>query len=103
MKPNLSDRLCSLKKGEQAVLAGLATPLNDEEAVLNRRLEELGFVSGETVRIVAQSFPHGDPIAVRIGNTTFALRKHESTMIKIVRDDLSPTLQTLQKIEDVLC
>jgi len=37
------------------------------------------------VRVVALSFPAGDPIAVRIGNTTFALRRHEAELIHIDR------------------
>jgi Fe2+ transport system protein FeoA len=42
-----------------------------------RRLIELGFVSGERVEVLAQALPGGDPFVVRIGTTTFALRRRE--------------------------
>ncbi len=54
-----------------------------EEGV--RRLMELGFVPGERVRVVRRGFPSGDPIAVRIGTSTFALRRTEASAIKITR------------------
>jgi ferrous iron transport protein A len=50
-----------------------------------RRLMELGFVPGERVRVVRRGFPSGDPIAVRIGTSTFALRRTEAAAIKITR------------------
>jgi ferrous iron transport protein A len=78
--------LASLKKGQAAIISGLAeTFQGSEQAVLQTRLRELGFVAGEKVRIVAESFPGRDPIAVRIGNTTFALRRHEAAMVRVVR------------------
>jgi ferrous iron transport protein A len=49
------------------------------------RLLELGFAPGEQIRVVAESFPRRDPMAVRVGNTTFALRRHEAAMIQIRR------------------
>ena len=49
------------------------------------RLLELGFAPGEQIRVIAESFPRGDPMAVRIGNTTFALRRHEASMIHVRR------------------
>ena len=42
-----------------------------------RRLVELGFVSGERVEVLAQARPGGDPFVVRVGTTTFALRRRE--------------------------
>lgn len=50
---------------------------------LKTRLLELGFAPGEKVRVVAEAFPRRDPIAVRLGNTTFALRRHEAAMIHV--------------------
>ena len=49
---------------------GAATPLE-------RRLIELGFVHGEHVEVIAQARPGGDPFVVRVGTTTFALRRRE--------------------------
>ena len=39
------------------------------------RLLELGFVEGESLRVVAHGYPGREPLAVRIGSTTFALRR----------------------------
>jgi ferrous iron transport protein A len=79
--------LALLKKGESATVTGLVATDNIEQQALRTRLLELGFAPGETIRVVAESFPRRDPMAVRIGNTTFALRRHEAAMIHIVRSD----------------
>ena len=42
-----------------------------------RRLVELGFVHGERIEVLAQARPGGDPFVVRVGTTTFALRRRE--------------------------
>jgi ferrous iron transport protein A len=47
------------------------------------RLIELGFVEGEALRVVAHGFPGREPIAVRIGNTTFALRRFEADHVLV--------------------
>ncbi len=33
--------------------------------------------------MVARAFPAGDPMAVRVGRTTFALRKREAALVRI--------------------
>ena len=53
----------------------------DQDVLL--RLLEIGFLPGERVRVVARGFPAGDPMAVRVGNTTFALRAHEASLIRV--------------------
>jgi len=45
------------------------------------RLGELGFVPGEAVQIVALGPMGGNPIAVRVGSTRFALRRDEAARI----------------------
>ena len=48
-----------------------------------QRLEELGFVPGETIRVVARG-PFGrEPIAVQVGFTRFALRRAEAERVMI--------------------
>ena len=54
---------------------------HDDETVL--RLTEIGFVPGETVRVVAYGFPGREPIAVRVGRSTFALRAHEAALVMV--------------------
>lgn len=47
------------------------------------RLLEIGFLPGERLRVVARSFPGGDPLAVRVGRTTFALRRREAGLVRV--------------------
>ncbi len=77
--------LASLSKREYATIVGFAPAKDSEQSALMIRLLELGFAPGEQVRIVAESFPRRDPIAVRIGSATFALRRHEAALIHVVR------------------
>lgn len=72
-----------MKKGERAIVAGMREAEGAEQRAAQLRLRELGFVPGEQVRVVALSFPGGDPIAIRLGNTTFALRRHEAAMVHV--------------------
>jgi ferrous iron transport protein A len=61
-------------------------------SAIERRLVELGFVSGERVEVLAQALPGGDPFVVRIGTTTFALRRREVETVWVeVASALSPT------------
>ena len=57
-----------------------------ESVDLTLRLKELGFLPGESVRVLHRGFPGGDPLAVRIGNATFALRRHEAALVAVGDD-----------------
>ncbi|MGG6463494.1 FeoA domain-containing protein [Solilutibacter silvestris] len=51
--------------------------------VVARRLRELGFVSGEPVRVSGFG-PFGrDPLLVRIGTSSFALRRSEAARVEV--------------------
>lgn len=50
---------------------------------VGRRLAELGFLPGELVRVVARGLFAREPIAVRIGTGTFALRLFEAACIRV--------------------
>jgi ferrous iron transport protein A len=80
--------LALLKKGDCATVVGLAASDEPEQSAIRMRLLELGFSAGEKIRVVAESFPRRDPMAVRLGNTTFALRRHEAAMIHVVPSDI---------------
>lgn len=82
----IARHLAMLKKGDAAIVSGLAADTG-EQSGLSLRLLELGFVPGESVRVVAESFPGRDPMAVRIGNTTFALRRHEAALVQLLPPD----------------
>ncbi len=75
--------LASLPKDCSATITGLLAPEGQGVAEHVERLMELGFLPGESVRVVAKGFPSGDPIAVRIGQATFALRRFEAALIAV--------------------
>jgi ferrous iron transport protein A len=54
-----------------------------EARELALRLLEIGFVEGEPVRVIAQGHPGREPIAVRVGGTTFALRRFEAEQVLV--------------------
>ncbi len=82
--------LAAMKKGARGTVAEVtddAQSLGDEtHSTISRRLLELGFVPGEALEIVAAVWPGGDPIAVRLGNTTFALRRREAQSVLVTVD-----------------
>jgi ferrous iron transport protein A len=59
-------------------------------AELGRRLAELGFLPGEAVRIVARGLMSREPIAVRIGTGTFALRLFEAACVRVCPEQPLP-------------
>jgi ferrous iron transport protein A len=54
-----------------------------EAADLAERLAEIGFLPGERVRLLARAL-FGEPLAVRVGSDTFALRRSEAACIRVV-------------------
>ena len=87
--------LDALKKGEHGVVAAVsdADPgtLSDvAHSTIGRRLLELGFVAGEPVEILALAWPGGDPMAVRVGTSVFALRRREARAVLVERAGVTP-------------
>jgi ferrous iron transport protein A len=82
--------LGSLRKGARGVVTDVrddAQSLGDEaQSTVSRRLLELGFIPGEAIEVVEEIWPGGDPIAVRLGNTTFALRRREAVAVMVALD-----------------
>lgn len=54
-----------------------------------RRLRELGFVSGESVEVVAAGPLGAEPILVQVGFTRFALRRSEAARVRLQSEALS--------------
>ena len=80
--------LAELRKGSGGVvvevLEGDAGIVSDEVgATIGRRLVEIGFVPGEKVRVIEEVWPGGDPMAVRVGSTVFALRRREARAVLV--------------------
>jgi ferrous iron transport protein A len=48
-----------------------------------RRLSELGFVPGESVRLIAVGPFGADPLLVQVGFTRFALRRSEAARVTV--------------------
>ena len=79
--------LADLPPDMTAIVAGIdATSVG---AGVARRLAEIGFLPGETIRVLAR-VPGGNPIAVRIGNSTFALRRHEAACVRVHGQQVLP-------------
>ena len=47
------------------------------------QLEDIGFLAGERVSIMARGLPGGDPLVVRVGLSTFALRLLEAACVHV--------------------
>ena len=73
-----------------AWVVGFRAPRDTEEQDMLLRLLEIGFLPCEPVRVMARGFPGNDPLAVRIGHTTFALRSHEAALIRVSLSERSP-------------
>jgi len=75
--------LSELPDGAHAVVAGVAAHAPDVDAATLRRLQELGFVDGEPVTVMRRGPGGREPIAVRVGDTLFALRRVEAQCIDV--------------------
>ena len=75
--------LDQLPSHQWATVLDVLRPEDAESRELVLRLTEIGFVPGEAVRIVATGVPGREPLAVRLGNTTFALRRHEASLVRV--------------------
>jgi ferrous iron transport protein A len=79
--------LSSLRKGARGTVADVrddAQSLGDEaRSTVSRRLLELGFIPGEAFEVIGEVWPGGDPMAVRLGSTLFALRRREAGAVLV--------------------
>jgi ferrous iron transport protein A len=76
-------RLEELAIGATARVVSVSAAGSCGAADMARRLAELGFLPGEKLRIVARGLMGREPIAVRIGTGTFALRLFEAACIRV--------------------
>jgi ferrous iron transport protein A len=75
--------LADLANGAEARVVSVSSSSVGGSVDLGRRLAELGFLPGEKLRIVARGLLGREPIAVRIGTGTFALRLFEAACIRV--------------------
>jgi ferrous iron transport protein A len=74
--------LAALPPGTAGTIVGVGSRLAPLSP-LERRLLELGFVSGERIEILTEARPGRDPFVVRVGHTTLALRRQEAQSVWI--------------------
>jgi ferrous iron transport protein A len=75
----------------------VARPADAQGRNLALRLTEIGFVPDEPVCVMAHGALGGDPLAVRVGHTTFALRRHEAALVQVMPQDASPAARSAQE------
>jgi len=75
--------LPELPRQTEAVVVDVGAVAQPQDTELVLRLIEIGFLPGERVRVIAQGHPGNDPLAVRIGQSTFALRRHEAQLVRV--------------------
>ncbi|MDR0379413.1 MAG: ferrous iron transport protein A [Candidatus Accumulibacter sp.] len=68
--------------GETLAVLDVEAPAQSPEWA--RWLEEIGFVNGEHVRLMVKAAPGGDPMVVRVGQSTFALRCAEAACVGVL-------------------
>ena len=73
--------LVKLPRGRAAAVADVQAA-SPALADLPARLRELGFLDGEEVVVLASGLS-GGPLAVRVGETTFALRLREAECVTV--------------------
>lgn len=56
-----------------------------------QQLEDIGFIAGERVALMARGVPGGDPLVVRVGLSTFALRLAEAACVRLAPPDTEAT------------
>lgn len=86
MKEKQQISLADLPIGIVATVDAISSSSIEADMALIRRLAEIGFVPGEKVKVIAHGHPGREPVAVRIGGTTFALRRFEADYIYVVID-----------------
>jgi len=75
--------LTELANGQRGVIARVQVNGDLVDAATVQRLNELGFLPGEPVRLLQRGPGGREPIAVQVGDTLFALRWVEARCIEV--------------------
>lgn len=85
--------LSDLKKGQSAIMTGFdgsKCPNGQFADNLRDRLMEMGFEINREIEVLQKGLIFGDPIAVKIGHMTIAMRKSEAKAITVKLESVSP-------------
>ena len=74
-------RLSDLSRSASALVTAVDAVGPDDP--IAQRLRALGFVHGETVRLITTGPFGGDPMLVQVGFTRFALRRSEAARVRV--------------------
>lgn len=81
----LIQHLGACKPGFNGIISGFMTDDDNLEGAAVEQLREIGFAEGLTIAVLHQN-PFGrDPIAVRVGAMTIALRRREAQLVKVIQ------------------
>ena len=75
--------LSQLPNGSHALVARVLAGSADVGEATLQRLGELGFITGEPVRMLRRGPGGREPLAVQVGQTLFALRLLEAQCIEV--------------------
>ncbi len=68
----------------QPMMVAMLRPANGAAGEgLQQQLADLGFTVGERAMVMRRAWPGGDPLAVRVGSSTFALRRAEAACVLV--------------------
>ena len=81
MKTSSPTSLDQIPLGSPRIVDHLEAPAGSSQWV--RWLEEIGFMPGERVMLMARGALGGDPLVVRVGQSTFALRRAEAACVHV--------------------
>lgn len=75
--------LVELAAHRPTTIIGLAAGNGEAGSAVRLRLAELGFMAGESICVLQRGPGGREPIAVQVGDTVFALRRHEAGFIQV--------------------
>lgn len=73
--------LADVEMGKSFEIVDVVSPADAPDWA--RRLQEIGFIVGERVRVLRRAMPGGDPLAIRVSDSTFALRRAEAACVMV--------------------
>jgi len=76
--PGAALRLSEIQPGQSVVILSV-----DSDAAQGRRLQDLGFLPGTSVRVVRRA-PLGDPIQFELRGSNLCLRRTEADSIRVL-------------------